>query len=47
MSNTKNVTNNNASSNNINTKKAFVFPTIEFQLDNRAIGTIKVVNNTK
>ena len=47
MSNTKKTASNNVSNNNIIIKKDFLFSDIEFQLDNNAIGIIKVVNNIK
>lgn len=47
MSEAINTTNNKDSNNNIIIKYDFTFSLIEFQLDNKAIGIIIVVNNTK
>lgn len=47
MSKTKKTANNNVSNNNIIIKYDLIFPLIEFQLLNNAIGVIIVVNNTK
>jgi len=47
MSSTRKHPNNNVSNNNIIIKYDLMFPFMEFQLLNNAIGVIIVVNNTK
>jgi hypothetical protein len=47
MSNTKNTDNNNVSNNNIIITNDFTFSFMEFQLLNKAMGVIMVVNITK
>ncbi len=47
MSNTKKTASNSVSNNKIIIAKDLIFSLIELQLDNRAIGIIIVVNNTK
>ena len=47
MSSTKKTASNRLSNSKIIIAKDFIFSLIELQLDNRAIGIIIVVNNTK